>query len=1606
MNTTFDRMDDVVRAAEESLPAERGEALGRFVRVFYDLVPDQDLFGSAEELCASARGIWELAQQRKPNEARLRVYNPSLEEHDWRPNETLVEVVNDDMPFLVDSVSAALASLGCEIRLIIHPIVRAERDPLGRLVELHDLDSEEGEPESWMQVHMRRRPQARHAEIEGLLEQVLGEVRAAVGDWQAMRDRCQAVIERLESAPPPLPAEEVEEGIAFLRWLEDDNFTFLGVREYRFEGEGHDVIGEVVPDRGLGTLRDDSRVIFEGMRHLDTLPDEVREFVREARLVRITKANAVSRVHRPVHQDVISVKSFDESGQVIGEVTFVGLFTSASYSARVSEVPILRQRVARTIETLDFPQRSHNAKVLQHILESLPRDELFQMTQPELDSTALSILQLQQRQQIALLVRVDPFERFVSCLVYVPRERYDTDLRKRVQAILEEAFDATARRHYTLLTDAPLARLHMILKTTPGRLPPLDLAEVERRLIEAAESWSQRLELALVERLGENEGLVAHHRYKEAFPAGYREHFDASEAANDVVALERLLAGRDLTLRVYRSQDQPEEEIELKVFTRHRLSPLSHILPMLQNMGLEAVFERAHPVAPLETESEVWVRELRLRAARDEAIDLDRVDAFEELFRLVWRGELEDDGFNRLVLFAALSPQEVRVLRAYARYLRQARAPFGLGTLTRALYSQPTITRRLVDLFLARFDPDLFASEEVESMPAREQACERLRREIRTALDDVPDVDTDRILRRFLNVIDSTLRTTYFQLNESGKSKPYIAFKLDSRELKGLPEPRPWCEIWVHSPSMEAVHLRAGAVSRGGIRWSDRRVDFRTEVLGLMKAQRVKNSVIVAEGAKGGFVVKRLPSDSEAARDQVVAAYRSMISALLDLTDNLVDGEVVPPDHVVRFDGDDPYLVVAADKGTATFSDIANEIAQERGFWLDDAFASGGSTGYDHKKMGITARGAWESVRWHFRGMGRDPQTDEFTVVGIGDMSGDVFGNGMLLSDKIRLVGAFNHQHIFLDPEPDAAASFAERQRLFALPRSSWDDYDRTKISSGGGVYSRTAKTIEVTPQVAERFGLEPGPITPSELAQSLLRAEVDLLWFGGIGTYVKASEESNESVGDHANDALRIDATDVRASVVAEGANLGLTQRGRVECALRGCRINTDFIDNSAGVDTSDHEVNLKILLNQDIAEGRLDREQRDRLLREMEEEVAQLVLRDNLLQNQALSVIERYPGRSLGQVWRVMRTLSREGQLDRQLEELPTDETLEERRRIGSSFVRPELAILLGYAKIDLFRSLRDASLLEDECTARYLRSYFPSQLASSPSVDSHPLRAEILATVLSNEIVNRGGLGLAQELAQKSGRPKHDVALAYCGAREILDVDALWNRVEAQDIEPDRLMAMLDDCGRLLADGATWLLRQEGNGSVVRWVHSCRAPARILRDELPGLVAPRVAAEIESETRLAVEAGVDPELASQMSRAKRLASSLDVLPLAAERGLPVAPTARIYFEIGERLGLEGILLAARALHPNGPWEGLALESMSQDLIAGQAKLAARVLDSQPRDRIEETDAVELVENWRDSEGDQFAEVERLFAEARSGGVDLGLVTVLVRALEQLVA
>ena len=1590
-------IERIVAAAAAASPGGRLSALAQqFLRAYYRGVAEEDLVArSPQYLAAAALHHLAFGRVRSRNRPLVSVFSPQGEAEGFSSPHTLAMIVAEDMPFLVDSLGIVFSRAGIGVHLIVHPVLAAAREPSGRLRAVSPASgTHERGWESWQLFEIDRQLEpARLEQLTRALDTTLLDVRAAVADWEAMRALALRVGATLDSETAvPRPARR--EAQALLAWMADNHFTFLGYRHYRLQrARGR---AALVPDTpsGMGILRARRGVPAPRPTPLSA---QARTRAYERTLLIITKANTVASVHRATYLDYVGVKTFNQRGQVTGEHRFLGLWTSSVYQLSPREIPVLRHKIEEVVERFGLAPDSHDAKAVVHVLETYPRDELFQASVGELVHIVRGVVNLYERDQVRLFLRRDVFRRFYSCLVYVPRDRYDTAVRARIEAILRESLHGRQVESQVQLSESTLARLHVVVRTDPAARDRPDAARIERAITVATTTWSDRLLVELEKQMDEASALAAARRWSDVFPPAYRADVDPAAAVADIQALEELGPQSDaLHVSLHLPRQQQVRRIHLKIVKLGDPVPISDVLPMMENFGLRVIAERPYQLDWRER-GPAWVQDFELEHRDGARIDIAKIEQdFRAAFVAVWRGEIDNDGFNRLLLAADLTAREIVVLRAYCRYLLQTGFAFSQAYIERVLAANPTIARDLFRLFALRFDPRL-------KPRTSEARAERLAAAIRASLEEVRSLDEDRILRGYLGVIRATLRTNYYQTDAAGAPKAYLCIKLDPQRLPDLPLPRPRFEVWVYSPRVEAVHLRMGEVARGGIRWSDRREDFRTEVLGLMKAQNVKNTVIVPVGAKGGFVVKRPPAAAAEQPREVIACYQTFMRGLLDITDNIVDGRIVPPPRVVRRDGDDPYLVVAADKGTASFSDIANALSLEYGFWLGDAFASGGSAGYDHKKMGITARGGWECVKRHFRELGVDIQRQDFTVAGIGDMSGDVFGNAMLLSEHIRLQAAFDHRHVFLDPDPDRKASLAERRRLFALPRSSWEDYDRRRISRGGGVFPRSAKSVTLSGE-AQRL-LSIGPVaTPQEIIRGILKMPVDLIWNGGIGTYVKASGESNFEVGDRANDAVRINGTELWAKVVGEGGNLGLSQRGRIEYALNGGRLNTDFIDNSAGVNTSDVEVNIKILLNPQVAAGHLRFTERNRLLVRMTSEVAQLVLRNNYLQSQALSVLKLHAGERLPEYERLIRSLERSGELNRAVEFLPDDESLAERRRAGTGLSRPELAVVLSYGKIWLTRHLLESDVPEDAYLSRELERYFPPELRArfARAIARHRLRREIIVTAIANSLVNRMGPAFVVRTQEDTGADPARIARAYTAAREIFDMRSLWGKIEALDNRvPARLQyAMMFETARLLRHMTLWLLQQRRDLKIDAAVRELGAGVRQLAAHIAGTLtgAPRV--QYEQLRTEHIAEGVPAELAGRVASLPALNAALDIVELAGRRAR-ISFAAQVYFEGGARLGLDWLREQVEQLPVSGSWQAVARTELRYGVYAVQRRIAQDMLAAGSRGS-----AAACVSAWLAGAGKALVHWQTMLTEMRAAGnADFATLSVGLESVRKLV-
>lgn len=1555
----------------------------------------------SDDLYGATVSAWNFVQKHDNTEPKIRVYNPDFEQHGWQSTHTVIEVLQRDMAFLVDSVRIELNRRGLTVHSIHNAVLNFLRDDKGQMTELKGRSETykdgKGSAESLIYIEVdRHTDQSELDELRDSLAEVLAEVSTAVEDFDHMEQKCFELVDALAaSRPAHLAEEDVNEAVDFLKWLNDEHFTFLGYDEYEVADEDGKKVLKLVPGSEMGVLKlDDPRYNPQDRNELAL---DGRQFVLIPELLTFAKAPEHARVHRPAYPDYIRIKRFDDKGNLVGESRFLGLYTASVYNETPRNVPILRKKIQAVLQASGLDPNGHNGKQLIQILEVYPRDDLFQIGLHELTETAVAIMNIRERRKVRLFIREDRFGKLFSCLVYVPRDIFSTELRHKLRDLLCEELDAHGNEFHTYFSESVLARSQLILRFNGDTPPKYDIRAIEKKVIQVVRSWSDDLAEALVEGYGEEKANAYLRLYRDAFPASYREDYSPRTAVFDIGYIDELNDKRSVTMSFYRQLEAENNHLQFKLFHKNEQLPLSDVIPVLENLGMRVVGEHPYEIARGDGEV-IWVHDFSLEPSSGQ-LDAPLVevrDVFQEAFEQIWNGSAENDSFNRLVLTSRLNWRQVTVLRAYAKYMKQIRFSFGQSYIATTLGNHSNITSMLLELFTLRFDPQANYSESIE---------ESLVNRIKESLDQVQSLTEDMILRRYMQLMLATLRTNFYQLDNDGNIKSYVSFKLDTHKIPDVPLPRPMFEIFVYSPRVEGVHLRGGKVARGGLRWSDRHEDFRTEVLGLVKAQQVKNSVIVPVGAKGGFVSKCPPASGD--RDDIlqegIACYKTFINALLDVTDNLVEGEVVPPKQVVRHDEDDPYLVVAADKGTATFSDIANGISEEHGFWLKDAFASGGANGYDHKKMGITARGAWVSVQRHFREFGHDVQNEDFTVVGIGDMSGDVFGNGMLLSEHIQLVCAFNHLHIFVDPNPDALTSFRERQRLFDLPRSSWADYNAKLISEGGGIFSRSAKSIVITPQMKERFDIQDDHLSPNDLITAVMKAPVDLIWNGGIGTYVKATTESHADAGDKANDSLRINGNQMRARVLGEGGNLGVTQRARIEYGLSGGASNTDFIDNAGGVDCSDHEVNIKILLAELVEQGDMTEKQRNQLLEAMTEEVGDLVLKNNYSQSQALSLAKIMAKEGIGQFRRFINALESEGKLNRELEFIPGDDELLERFNQGEGLTRAELSVLISYAKSDLKQALLATEVPDDSFIEREVERAFPGVLVEKykPAMYNHRLKREIVSTQLANDLVDHGGIAFIHRLIDSSGAEAAEIARAYVVTREVFGIHNLWSQIEQLDnrVESSVQYDMMLELMRLIRRATRWFLRPHLANLPVRDVIELYEPKVRMLSE--GIGERLRGAQLESWSKTRedlISKGVPEALADQVAATSGLYSLLGIVEAERATGEKLQRVAEVYFELGHQLDLQWISQKITQLHVHDSWEALARETFRDDLDWQSRALAISVIQMEDG----ALDVEGRVTQWMKRHQHQVNRWQTILHEIESGNkADFPIYSVAMREL-----
>lgn len=1601
---TAERLENISDIASSYVINDKA-LIRQFIPVYYRTLPCRIAESESDtDLAGMALHHFMLLKAYQDKQPALRLLNPNVEEQHFYSSHTVLQMVAYDRPFLVDTISMCIEAQGLEVHRIYNTIIEVQRDDSSEITAINNVDNSDTCYMSLIHCEIDRSDAETIESLRVALMEKISILDTVVGDWKAMQNKLRQIKDELKNQPVPEVYHTADEIQSFLQWILDDHFIFLGFREYRLENEVNSASADMdliaVGNSGLGILNgatEDRR-----SESFAQLPDELKQLLTLPRVLLLSKSSHVSPVHRPVFMDFLGIHKFDDAGNMIGEYRFVGLLTSQAYELSVQQIPLLREKAKKIMAMADFPQGGHDAHKLMHVINTLPRDDLFQASIQELYPIALGIAQLQDRRRLRLFSRIDHYQRFVSCMVYIPRDKFNTELSIRIQNALQDAYGGISSGFTTEFDETHHARLHVHVRTLPGQIQQVDIAQLEAELNTLMEAWIDGYQRVLTESLGEQQANTLAKRYLAHIPAAYQEHFDVRTGVEDTKRLAKLSAEQPMVWHLYQSTGDQSNQLHLKLYGLNQPAILSNILPILEDFGVSVISAQTYefnlPEAP------AWLQEYELTLCHVHTVDMMMVrEEFEDSLAQIWAGKVESDSLNELILTTKLATYEVVVLRALLRYMIQAKAPFSSRYIQQTLVKNSEMTVMLIDLFDARLNPDYSDSE-------RERKTKHYLAQIKAALAKVTSLDEDRIFRWYLDLIKAILRTNYYQLDSDGNRKDRLSFKFAADEIPNLPKPKPKFEIFVYSPRVEAVHLRGGKVARGGLRWSDRMEDFRTEVLGLVKAQMVKNAVIVPVGSKGGFIVKqaRMSDGREAFQKEGIECYQTFLRGMLDVTDNLVDGQVVAPENTVRHDEDDPYLVVAADKGTASFSDIANAVSAEYNFWLDDAFASGGSAGYDHKAMGITARGAWESVKRHFRMQGLDIQNkDDFTVVGIGDMSGDVFGNGMLLSNHIKLQAAFNHLHIFIDPDPDPATSFAERERLFRLPRSTWEDYDQSLISQGGGVFSRQEKSIAISEEMKSAFDISADSLTPNELINALLKAPVDLIWNGGIGTYVKSQDETHTDVGDRANDAVRVNGSQIRAKVIGEGGNLGCTQRGRIEFALSGGpeqsggQIYTDAIDNSGGVNCSDHEVNIKILLGKVVEQGDMTTKQRNELLESMTDTVASLVLRQNYLQPQAIELSHLYAVDNLSDHQRFIEFLEKEGRLDRVIEFLPSDEEFVRRQKANIGLTRSELAVILAYGKMWVYEQLLESDLPDDPYFIDELRKYFPDELVSRffDEMKGHRLHREIISTYLTNSVVNRLGIETIFRLFGDTNQSVATIIRAYAIARDTFKVTEVWKTLESLDNQVDAtLLLELESRIRVTLEQAIiWLINAFGMelpvaGMIQRFEGSVQELT-----QPQGIIETQFAEHLQEDLNQMTAEGLSESDASTFAILPYAVDALDTALLAEQYGRPVDEIAALYFDAYQSLHIDWLMMHVEQLPQQDHWDRRARYALINELTRSLRQMLNMVLTQ------DEPEAA--LADWRQEHQSQLDDITEEMAKINGAKVGLSALSVLISEMNKLI-
>ncbi len=1606
----------------KKLPNKNSALYKSFFKTFYKNVPKEEYEVMApENLAYTAQQHLQLSQSRKfGSRPAISIFTPTRKTEGWDAGRTIIDIVNDDMAFLVDSVVAEIINHGYQISAFIHPVLHTIRDKKGTITKT-SANPIKGKTNGQSHIHieLNRTISAQQAKkLEKQLREILADTKLANRDWAKIKVKLKDSQDILETAPPKYSNAVIQEYKHFLDYLHDDNFTLLGYREYSFSKTKNNIKSKVIKGSSLGLLSDEVQPVYINslQKSLTTKQQELR--MKQEPLT-VSKVNKRSTVHRRVPLDAISIKKYNSAGTVVGEILFIGLFTSVTYSRSVMNIPYIRMKAGNVVKKSKFKNASHNYKGIRHILEKYPRDEILQMSDDLLLEHSISILSLQERPRIALYIRPDTFGRYISCLVYVPKERYETQLRLKLQNIIETSLGGTCSNHKVSQDDSPLSRVLFLIDINALKKPPkIDSDALEQKLIEAGRNWADRLRDTIEDHIEEpDQAANLIHKYGDAFSISYREQYTPVQAMLDIEKISNIIDGDNIEIELYEQRNGSEIETRLKLYHSKTPLALSDVLPIMENMGLHVVTELPSAVKPTNYDSKIWIHDFLLEPnIKNKQINIASAkESFEDVFKKTWNVEVESDSLNMLSLYAEMPWQDIAILRAFTHYLRQTGSAFSLPYMESAITNHPNIAKEIVLFFKDLFNP--------KKKKLSEKTKKERTKKIYVLLEKVDVLDHDRIFRSIVNILCATLRTNFFQTDAEGNPKTYLSFKLDSSLINDLPKPKPYREIFVYSARVEGVHLRGDKIARGGLRWSDRHEDFRTEVLGLMKAQQVKNAIIIPMGAKGGFVVKNPPTnaDRDAYLKEGISCYKIFIRGLLDITDNRKGADIIHPEDVVHYDEADPYLVVAADKGTATFSDIANALSEEYNFWLGDAFASGGSAGYDHKVMGITARGAWESVKRHFRELNHDTQTQNFDVVGVGDMAGDVFGNGMLLSEHICLIGAFNHIHIFCDPNPDPAKTFKERQRLFKNVKG-WDEYNKKLLSKGGRIFLRSDKSLKLTEEIKKRFDIEEDEISPNHLIRAMLKARTDLLWFGGIGTYVKATTETNLDVGDKGSDALRIDAPELRAKVIGEGANLALTQLSRIEFAQNGGALNADYIDNAGGVASSDDEVNIKILLNDVMRKPKhkMDIKNRNKLLESMTESVSNHVLRGNYQQAQGISLMELQGATNIEAHGQLINFLKKKIGLSRSLEKLPTESEIERRRRVGKGLTKPELSVLQSYAKICYTGLLLNSDIVETKAMEERLMRYFPKKLSDKyrKEILNHRLRNEIIATTLANGIVNRMGPDFIRDRMNNCGVSAEEVAKAYIIVREAFGLRDIWSNIEKLDGKVPAMVQLkaLIETARMVERAVTWFLTRYGRKlNINRDIQAFEGGINAVKESMKIAVPDALLHKIKQITDSGVENGLPKKLAHDISLMPILGSACDIIRISMDYKFEIPITARVYFELGNYFHLDWMRQKARHLPTENEWSIQALEGVVDQLYTCQAGLTVRILKDMGNEINQGRKKTKgdigcigcdsVLEAWISDRGAQAKLLEPLFSEyKRSANLDLSMLIIAEQRLRNL--